>query len=140
MHSYDQDIVAWSEEQAALLRRVASGEHVNSVDWLNIIDEIEAVGSNQLHAVESLLVQAMRHRLKCLLWPHSLNAAHWQAEAQAFLGDARRRYAASMRQKIDMQALYTEACRAIPATDYGVQPETDMPAGCPWSLDEMLDQ
>jgi Domain of unknown function DUF29 len=62
--TYDDDILIWSEEQAALLRRVAAGERVNNVDWENVIEEIESVGSEQLHAVEALLGQALRHMLK----------------------------------------------------------------------------
>ncbi len=50
---YDTDILVWSEDQAALLRRLAAGERVNDqVDWTNVIEEIESVGSEQLHAVE----------------------------------------------------------------------------------------
>ena len=46
---YETDIALWSEHQAALLRRVAAGELVNSaeVDWPNIAEEIESVGSEQ---------------------------------------------------------------------------------------------
>jgi uncharacterized protein DUF29 len=59
---YDTDILSWSEHQARRLRRVATGERINDlVDWPNVIEEIESVGNEQLHAVESLLVQALRH-------------------------------------------------------------------------------
>ena len=54
MSEYDADIVVWSEQQAALLRRRAAGEIVNEteMDWSNIAEEIEAVGRSELHAVE----------------------------------------------------------------------------------------
>ena len=55
----------WSEDQAALLRRLAAGERVNDlVDWPNVIEEIESVGNEQIHAVSSLLTQAIIHRLE----------------------------------------------------------------------------
>ena len=62
---YDDDILLWSERQGELLRRRAAGELVNDaeLDWPNIAEEIESVGSEQLHAVESLLVQALAHML-----------------------------------------------------------------------------
>jgi hypothetical protein len=61
MSEYDTDILTWSEHQAELLRRLAAGERVNNeVDWENVIEEIESVGKEQLHAVESRLVQALR--------------------------------------------------------------------------------
>ena len=82
MSDYDTDIVLWSEYQADLLRRVAAGEPVNETpDWPNIIEEIESVGSEQRHAVESLLLQALIHMLKAEAWPLSRDVPHWQAEA-----------------------------------------------------------
>ena len=50
---YQSDVLVWSEHQAELLRRLAAGERVNDqVDWQNVIEEIESVGSEQLHSVE----------------------------------------------------------------------------------------
>ena len=45
---YDGDILRWSEHQAGLLRRLAAGELVNDseLDWSNIAEEIEDVGSS----------------------------------------------------------------------------------------------
>jgi Domain of unknown function DUF29 len=52
MSEHDTDILLWSEHQAALLRRLAAGERVNDqIDWANVIDEVESVGSEQLDAV-----------------------------------------------------------------------------------------
>ena len=47
---YDTDILLWSERQADLLRRHAAGERVNdaSIDWPNIVEEIEDVGRSEL--------------------------------------------------------------------------------------------
>ena len=79
---YDDDILLWSERQAQLLRRLAAGERVNDqVDWENVIEEVESVGSEQLHAVELLLVQALVHMLKAEGWPNSRDAPNWRAEA-----------------------------------------------------------
>ena len=56
---YDDDVLLWSERQAALLRAIAAGEPVNErPDWPNITDEVESVGRSDLRAVESLLLQA----------------------------------------------------------------------------------
>src|SRR5690348_15290110 len=102
MSDYDTDILIWSERQAALVRRRAAGELINEaeLDWPNIADEIEAVGSEQLHAVTSLLVQAIAHMMKAEAWPLSRDVPHWQGEARRFRGDAADRFTASMRQKI----------------------------------------
>ena len=73
---YDVDVLEWSEHQARLLRRHAAGEPANEApDWANIIEEIESVGREQMHAVESLLVQALVHDLKSEAWPLSSRGA-----------------------------------------------------------------
>lgn len=136
---YDEDILLWSEEQAALLRRVAAGERLNEggPDWPNVIEEIESVGREQLHAVESLLSQALRHMLKAEAWPLSRDASNWRADAIDFRRQARRRFAPSMRQKIDLAALYADALVAMPDKQDG-QPPLPVPATCPVTLDELL--
>src|ERR1700722_17630447 len=97
---YDTDILVWSEHQTELLRRLAAGERVNDqVDWENVVEEIESVGREQLHAVESLLFQAMSHMLKAEAWPQSRDVENWRGDARGFLAQARRRFAPSMRQK-----------------------------------------
>jgi hypothetical protein len=99
---YEADILAWSERQRDLLRRVVAGEAVKETpDWPNIIEEIEGVGREQLHAVESLLAQAITHILKAQAWPHAREVPYWQAEARWFRGEATDRSTASRRQKID---------------------------------------
>jgi 2-polyprenyl-6-methoxyphenol hydroxylase-like FAD-dependent oxidoreductase len=136
---YDTDILEWSEHQGALLRRLANGELVNSaeLDWPNIAEEIESVGSEQLHAVESLLVQALIHMLKAEAWPLSRDVPHWRAEAIRFRGDAARRFVPSMRQRINLAALCRSALRAIPET-IDDQPPLPVPELCPVTLDELL--
>src|SRR3954447_26906507 len=91
MSDYDTDILTWSEHQAALLRRRAAGELVNDadLDWPNIAEEIESVGRSELHAVEALLVQALRHMLKAEGWPLSRDAPVWRADAIDFRRRAR---------------------------------------------------
>lgn len=139
MSEYDSDILNWSEHQAALLRRRAAGELVNEaeLDWSNIAEEIESVGSEQLFQVESLLMQALRHMLKAEAWPLSRDVPHWQAEARVFRGDAARRFVPSMRQRIDMARVYRRALRAMPETMDGQQP-LPVPDVCPVTLDELL--
>jgi hypothetical protein len=136
---YDADILEWSERQADLLRRRAAGELVNDaeMDWSNIAEEIEDVGSNRLHSVESLLVQALRHMLKAEAWPMSIDAPSWRADAIDFRRQARRRFVPSMRQKIDLAALYADALAAMPEMVDG-QPPLLVPDVCPVTLNELL--
>src|SRR6185437_6347611 len=100
---YDRDALAWSEHQAALLRRVARGERVNEVDWDHVIEEIEDVGLSELHAVESYLELILVHLLKVQAWPEGDAVDHWRAEIVAFQGNAERRFAPSMARRIDLE-------------------------------------
>src|SRR4051794_5158303 len=83
---YDLDVYEWSQHQAALLRRRAAGELVNEaeLDWPNIAEEVESVGRDQLHAVESFLVQALVHDLKAEACPLASYVPGWRAEARRF--------------------------------------------------------
>ena len=83
---YETDVVTWSEQQAALLRRRAAGELINDaeLDWPNIAEEIESVGQSQIDAVESLLFQAFLHDLKAEAWPLVRDAQAWRGHARSF--------------------------------------------------------
>ena len=53
---YDEDILVWSEQQAAALRSLASRRDLpNELDLANVIEEIEDVGRSEFHTVESLI-------------------------------------------------------------------------------------
>lgn len=136
---YEHDALAWADRQAALLRRLAAGERVNdAVDWPRVIEEIEDVGLSGLRACRSLLRQALIHLLKLHAWPDSPAAAHWRSEAGVFLADAEDCFAPSMRQRVELDALYAKALGlAREATDATGGPRP-LPDGCPFTLDELL--
>jgi hypothetical protein len=120
---YDADPLIWSEHQVKLLEQVARGERPNEVpDWPNIIEEIGDVGRSLIAAVESLLVQALVHDMKAEGWPQARDVETWRADARRFRDDARRRFAPSMRQRIDMAAIERQAFRALPKQMDGVPP------------------
>jgi hypothetical protein len=135
---YEQDILAWSRHQGALLRRIASGEAVNeTLDWDNIAEEIETVGRNELRAVRSLLIQALVHMLKAEGWPQARDVPSWRADAVGFRQDARDAFTPSMRQHLDVDDLYRRAVRRLPARMDGKPPQV-LPDSCPMTLDELL--
>jgi len=136
---YDTDILAWSEEQASRLRRVAANDRRNdtSPDWDNIIEEVVDVGRSSLRACRALLVQALLHDLKAEAWPLSSYVPHWRAEARGFRGDAADAFSPSMRQHIDVARLYARALNRMPDTIDGQGP-LPVPAVCPVTLDELL--
>jgi uncharacterized protein DUF29 len=136
---YEDDILLWAERQSDLLRRRAAGELVNDgeLDWPNIAEEIEDVGRSQLHGVESLLTQALLHMLKAKSWPSACDVPNWQADARLFRRQARRRFVPSMRQRIDLAALYADALAGLPETMDG-QPPLSVEGTHRMTLDELL--
>ena len=136
---YDRDILTWSEQQAALLRRLAVGERVNdAVDWTNLIEEVESVGRSELHACNSLLAHALVHLLKLRAWPNSQAAAHWRGEVVGFLAGARRSYTPSMRQRLDLAELYADALFELQARADDTGQPLPLPKTCPFTLDDLL--
>ena len=136
---YERDVLAWSERQATLLRRLATGERLNeTVDWTNVIDEVETVGRSELHACESLLRQALVHLLKMHAWPASRSAGHWRAETRGFLFGAGRSFSSSMRQRINLIDIYQSALAQVrDDVDDAGEPST-LPDVCPFTLDHLL--
>jgi hypothetical protein len=116
---YERDVLAWSEHQAALLRRAAGGERVNDIDWMHVVEEIEDVGLSELNAVQSYLRQILVHLLKLQAWPTLAACRHWRSEIVAFQTDAQHRFAPSMLR-------------------YGGKAPSPAPATCPVTLDALL--
>lgn len=136
---YERDALAWAEQQAELLRRLAGGERVNdAVDWPNVIEEVQDVGLSELRACRSLLQQAMTHLLKLHAWPGGQAAAHGHDEVGVFLDDAADRFAPSMRQRIGLGELYAKALRRAQTSQDVTGTPRPLPETCPLTLDELL--
>jgi hypothetical protein len=135
---YDRDVLAWSEHQATLLRRAARGERVNDIDWTHVVEEIEDVGLSELNAVRSYLRQILAHLLKLHGWPNLSACSHWRSEIAAFQADVQQRFAPSMRQRIDLVAIYAQASRQIEPLRYGGRPALAAPSACPVALDDLI--
>ncbi len=138
---YERDALAWSDQQADLLRRIAAGERLNAaVDWANVIEEVRDVGLSELRACESLIQQAISHLLRLHAWPDSRASEHCRDEVGTFLDDVGRRLAPSMRQRMDLNELFGRALRrARSARDDSGSPRP-LRDTCPYTLDDLLDR
>jgi Domain of unknown function DUF29 len=135
---YDRDVLAWSERETDKIRRLARGERVNDVDWLHVAEEIEGVGLSELHSVESFLQSMFVHLLKIKGWPDSESVSHWRGEVVGFQANMRRRFAPSMRQRIELDEIYADALDQLEGQRFdGVAPRP-WPEICPLTLDLML--
>ena len=135
---YDRDVLAWSEHQADLLRRLARGERVNDLDWEHVVEEIEDVGLSELNSVRRYLRHMLAHLLKVQGWPDSSSTNHWRGEIVTFQKDAAQRFAPSMRQRIDLARLYADAQEQLEPVQYEGRAPLPWPTACPFSLDQLL--
>ncbi len=131
---YDDDILLWSEQQAAAIRQLAPGRNVpNELDIENVAEEIESVGRSELAAVKSHIRLIFVHLLKIVVAPESDTARYWRGEIVAFHSEMVGRYAPSMRQRIDIDELWRSARE-------GAQEQlvASLPGKATFALDELL--
>jgi len=139
---YDDDILLWSEQQAAAIRRLRRNarEVPNELDIENVAEEIESVGRSELAAVESFLELIFVHLIRLLVDPDSTSVRHWRSEIAAFHANARRRYSPSMRQRIDVNALWRSAREQSMLAYEGPQQQrlAALSTDAPFAIDELL--
>ncbi|HYZ22040.1 MAG TPA: DUF29 domain-containing protein [Rhodopila sp.] len=93
MSDYETDIAAWSEHQAALLRRAQGGEWVNDqIDWPNIIEEIESLSRSEQSRLANRVRTIFEHLAKLEASPAADPRPGWietvarsRADVQALL-------------------------------------------------------
>jgi hypothetical protein len=78
---YDTDVLLWSEHQAGLLRRRAAGELVNEaeLDWPNIAEEIESLGTSERSRLRSHIGTVIEHLIKLQASPAIDPRNGWRA-------------------------------------------------------------
>jgi hypothetical protein len=141
---YDDDILLWSEQQAAAIRRLRETARglPNELDIENVAEEIESVGRSELAAVESYVELTLFHLIKLAVEPGSDAALHWRAEIAGFSFNLSRRFTESMRRRIGLERAWRSARRQATllygdrATDF----VANLPAACPISIDDLLEE
>jgi hypothetical protein len=139
---YERDILVWSEEQAAALRALARRPELsNALDWDNLIDEVESVGRSQLATARSLIANILLHVIKAYGDAGSPAMAGWAREVRAWSRELPDRFAPSMAQRIDLDALWLRAVRdgGRELIDYGRSLPPGLPPHCPFTLEELAD-
>src|SRR4051812_31292094 len=66
---YDEDIVAWSRQQAEALRAAARGGSNQPIDWENIAEEIGDLAVSQRSAVGSYVMRIIQHLVNWTIPP-----------------------------------------------------------------------
>jgi hypothetical protein len=136
---YEKDVVAWANEQAALLR---AGK-LASIDIEHIAEEIEDVGRTEIRELVSRMAVLLTHLLKWRFQPERRSRS-WSAtirtqrmEVKYLLQDA-----PSMRRRFDddewSERVWSKA-RSQAEAETGIDFDS-FPEVCPWPMSSVLEE
>jgi hypothetical protein len=133
--SYEKDVVAWSSEQATLLR----AGNFSALDIEHLAEEIEDVGKSEQRELASRMAVLLAHLLKWQFQP-AHRGASWQATIKAQRTDVAYllKDSPSLKGRLSdpdwMRVVWTRAiAQATEETGLDMFPET-----CPWPVDQVL--
>ncbi len=141
---YERDFYAWTRQQAKALRALARTRPNVPVDWQHLIEEVEALGRSERHAVESQLRRLLVHLLKLSASPAAWPRGVWRATVQDARAELENRLTRTLRRAATsaLPRLYAQA-RRIAASELEAYGENEaaarLPQHCPWTLKQLLD-
>jgi hypothetical protein len=132
---YEQDVIAWSIEQAGYLRM----GRFDLLDIEHLSDEIEDVGKSESRELASRMAVLLCHLLKwhyqpsfrCISWEHTIKEQR-KAIARRF------KKTPSLKSFFIQEEYFDDAyldSRLIAEKETGLY---NFPEVCPWSMDEIL--
>lgn len=140
---YDEDVHAWAERQADVLRELARtrADLPNDLDLENVAEEIEDVGIAQRNAAESFIRQIFAHLIKLATMPGHEASRHWRGEVVSFHNELLQRLTPSMHGRIELQKLWGRAVKEVDAGYGSGDLQDTLPApklkGPPLTIEEL---
>ncbi len=138
---YDRDFYAWTQAQAAALRRVAEMRvNLPDVDLDHLAEEVEDLGKDVVIRTRGLIVQIVVHLLKLEHCPDPDPRRHWRKEVTTWRDTVVDRLAASpsAAARLDLDNVMRGALRILRAGERGDWLD-DLPDARPYTLDQILD-
>jgi hypothetical protein len=134
---YEDDFYAWTQQQAALLRRLPAIS--NELDVEHIAEEIEDLGRSDLRTAQSLCEHIIEHFLKIEYSGLTDPSDHWHDEIVEWRVPLEKFLTHSIEAKLDLPAGYRAALRLLRRLDRDVPGLTDrLPVQCPYTLEQIL--
>jgi hypothetical protein len=133
---YDEDLVLWTERQAALIR----ARQFDLVDWDNIAEEIESLGISDRRELGRRLEVLMMHLLKWQLQPMHRSRS-WRSTIRVQRGRIERLLKQSPSLRREVAALSEEhyaSARDMASAETGFAPAT-FPEALPYTPAQILD-
>lgn len=133
---YDEDFYAWTQQQAALLRRLPVG---NAVDAENVAEEIEDLGRSELRTAQSLVEHIIEHFLKLEFSGLGDPVEHWRDEIVEWRLQLDKTLTRSIAATLVLPARYQAAQRLIRRLERDVPGLTGrLPPACPYTLEQIV--
>lgn len=140
--AYDEDFYAWTQNQAAQLRRAGAERNNAPIDWDRVAEEIEDMGRSQRSAIESRLSVLIVHLLKWLYcpdlrercergWRDTIREQRYRLNDELAGSPSLRPFIVSIFEK-------TYGRARLSAADQADVPDEHMPAEPPFTLDQAL--
>jgi hypothetical protein len=133
---YDTDLYAWTQAQAKALRT----KRWEALDLDHLAEEIESLGLQQRHAVDSHLRVLLLHLLTWVYQPmESWTSWRRGIDARNEL-DWRLTRNPSLRRNLPVSVAWAyPRAKQLAALETGL-PLATFPENCPWSLEQLLDE
>jgi len=141
---YHRDFFAWTQHQAALLRRAAAHQATSNLDLENLAEEIESSGKRDRRALISQIARITEH-----LWELQYSRVEefrpgWESSVAVHRSKARRIVADSPGLKVELEAIlsgsYEDGRRFAARSLRNELAPTTLPEVCPYSLDQILNR
>ncbi|WP_448187588.1 DUF29 domain-containing protein [Azospirillum sp. sgz301742] len=141
--AYDEDFYAWTQAQAAEIRRAGAERNNAPIDWQNVAEEIESMGRSEWSEIDNRLTVLVTHLLKWLYCPELLG--HCARQWRLTINEQRKMLKKRLRQSPSLRPLayesYAEIC-ADARENAALEAEVDLarfPTDPPFTLDQALD-
>lgn len=136
--TYEKDVVAWAQEQAALLR---SGRFTD-LDIEHIAEEIEDVGKSEQRELANRMAILLSHLLKWEFQPERRGSS-WERTIKTQRDSIERRIQKTpgLKSSLDDPDWWADAWgdAVIDASKETGLDNADFPEKCPWPLVEIMD-
>jgi len=135
MQTYEQDVVAWANEQARLLR----AGHFDLLDIEHIAEEIEDVGKSEQRELSSRMAVLLAHLLKWKFQPER-QCANWEMTIRIQRKDIdyALKKTPSLKPKLNdpewLENIWGNAL-LVAINETGM---SSFPDACPWAMNDVL--
>ena len=133
---YDTDFYQWTQDTWRQLQQ----RDIENLDWEHLAEEIEALGNEQKHKVDSYLRQLLIHLLLYQYWQDNRDyyTEGWQDEIDEFRFQLECRLQAKSLYNYfvsQIDEIYPKACRKVLLKSKQI---VNLPEKCPYTVDQLL--